>query len=102
MEIAMLSWLLPIVAAVISGGAAGWISAYLNLDVAIRKSRADRRRDQIDHWRKELLSTWVPTQLAVIPSEGHAVCQNPAYDSLRPHLSADLVRDLEGEIGTPM
>ena len=93
----MLDWLLPTVLGVISGGAAGWVSAYLNLDVAIRKSRSERRRELIDFWRTEILAKWTASDRALIPPTGHAICKLPAYDSLRPHLSADLVKSLEGE-----
>lgn len=93
-------WLGTLAVSLLSGGVGGWIGSYLNLDVAIRKARSVRRGQQIDLWRNELLADWVPAERTAIPATGHAICQKPAYDSLRPHLSDDLIRELEGEVSS--
>ncbi|MNS19401.1 hypothetical protein D3C72_511190 [compost metagenome] len=81
----------------VAGGIGGWATAYINWDIFKLKERRDRRRTLIDDARKDLLSGWdISSETAIISPGGHEICHHPTYVRLRPHLSSELIKQLEG------
>jgi hypothetical protein len=72
------------------GGAGGIITVWINWNVEQRRMRVQRRRELVDQWRNELLPI-----IAAEEPDRDALVRHPAYGSLRPHLSRDVISKIE-------
>jgi hypothetical protein len=79
-------------------GAASLASAWLGAYFERKKSRTARRHELIDSWRRDLLPTLEGPQKIESGSAKYPFMRLPAYASLRPHLTARFVKELEDGI----
>jgi len=80
----------------ILGGVAGFFSPWASWEIEKRRQKLARRRELITGWRMHLLPMLGTGQI-----DWHAVKGNifasPYYASLRPHISAELLKQLRAE-----
>jgi hypothetical protein len=82
----------------ILGGAGGFISIWANWGIEKRKQRLQRRRELITGWRMTLIPMIGQSQDPPMIWAGErqrAVMTSPYYASLRPHLSANAIKQIE-------
>jgi hypothetical protein len=80
----------------ILGGGAGFLTVYANWGVEKRKQRLAQRRKHIASWRRDLLPTLPPNTGWTGPHTAD-VMASPAFASLTPHLSPELLRKMRAE-----
>jgi hypothetical protein len=81
------------------GGAfiGGVITLVVKWDIEKRTQRLKARRELVNAWRLELLPLIPSTGWIGGGDEGQRMLQSPHYHSLRPYLSKDIIKRLEGE-----
>jgi hypothetical protein len=81
----------------------GWLTAKYQWRIEKQKMKVQHRRDLIATWRRELIPmiTADGQQLGKGSSK-YPFMRTAAYASLRPHLAAKFVEQLEGEAITSM
>ena len=82
----------------ILGGAGGFTTIWANWGIEKRKQRLQRRRELITGWRMTLIPMIGQTQEDPMVWAGErqrAVMASPYYASLRPHLSAEAIKQIE-------
>ena len=82
----------------ILGGAGGFISIWANWGIEKRKQRLQRQRELITGWRMTLIPMIGQKQERPMVWAGErqrAVMASPYYASLRPHLSAEAIKQIE-------
>jgi hypothetical protein len=85
----------------ILGGAGGLITIWANWGIEKRKQRLQRRRELVTGWRMTLMPMIGQPQDPPTVWAGErqrAVMSSPYYASLRPHLSASAIQQIEDPV----
>jgi hypothetical protein len=85
----------------ILGGAGGLITIWANWGIEKRKQRLQRHRELVTGWRLELIPMIGQPQDPPVGWAGErqrAVLSSPYYASLRPHLSASAIQQIEDPV----
>jgi hypothetical protein len=78
------------------GGASGLLVIFANWGIEKRRMRIQRRQQLVDSWRRDLLPKLEGPQQLGKGTRKYDFMRTPEYASLRPHLNAKLIKDLEG------
>lgn len=80
------------------GGAGGITTVWMAWDVEKRRARLARRAQLVDTWRDDLIGKF-DAMAAEDRDDGldFAFLRWPVYASLRPHLTGDTIKKLEGQ-----
>lgn len=79
------------------GAGGGLIAALIGWDIEKRRGRRANREKMVAAWREALLTKFNPTGWAGRQGPRYEFMMLPEYASLRPHLSARFLKEIEGD-----